>query len=84
MTYHQRIINLSGRAKDQGYVTGHRDARHGAAEIASEADSEIQRLREALARKDGLLRDIATELAHTHGWRALLDRIDAELAKDTP
>lgn len=49
MSYHQRMMNIpcpTGRDTAFDYVYGHRDARHAAAEIANEADAEVERLRE--------------------------------------
>lgn len=50
MSYHNRIMNIP--CNEQGdfvatalYKFGHRDARHAAAEIANEADAEIEQLR---------------------------------------
>jgi hypothetical protein len=52
VNYHGRIMNISTfLVPDEGYRIGHRDARHAAAEIANEADAEIERLR-------GLLREL--------------------------
>lgn len=53
MSYHNRIMNIPhGRVGDSDgmkmYRLGHRDARHAAAEIATEADIEIERLRDQL------------------------------------
>ena len=51
MDYHGRIINIDqavGAACSSHYAIGHRDARHKAAEIALEAQAEIERLRDAL------------------------------------
>jgi hypothetical protein len=53
-SYHARVMNIRDDATDEmfpgssrfAYKTGHKDARHVAAEIASEADAEIERLRE--------------------------------------
>jgi hypothetical protein len=57
VNYHGRIMNISTfLVPDEGYRIGHRDARHAAAEIANEADAEIERLR-------GLLRDVRSEVA---------------------
>ena len=44
MTYHNRIMNIK-MIGGEGYKEGHRDARHAAAEIALEADAEIEELR---------------------------------------
>ena len=56
MTFHARIMNLSGESDPRdggpfanGYKNGHRAARHAAAELALQADAEIDGLREALA-----------------------------------
>lgn len=49
MNYHGRIMNIMDyRWHSHDYLTGHRDARHAAAEIANEADAEIERLQEEL------------------------------------
>ena len=53
MKYHDRIMSLPVPAERQPsipYKEGHRDARHAAAEIAVEAESEIMSLREELDR----------------------------------
>lgn len=52
MNYRQRMMNipLGDLIADSGqYRNGHRDARHAAAEIANEADAEVERLREVMA-----------------------------------
>jgi len=56
MNYHGRIMNIerdpmlvAGAPTDAAYFYGHRDARHAAAEIASKADAEIDRLRAEIA-----------------------------------
>ena len=49
--YHARIMNIPANGKEMdstAYRMGHRDARHAAAEIALEAENEVERLREAL------------------------------------
>lgn len=54
VSYHARVMNIRDDATDEmfpgssrfAYKTGHKDARHVAAEIASEADAELDRLRE--------------------------------------
>ena len=51
MNYHGRLMNLqpdysSPESHAVAYKRGYRDARHAAAEVANEADSEIERLRE--------------------------------------
>ena len=62
--YHGRIINIPSDVEGMSnpsrviYKTGHRDARHTAAQIASEADGVIEELYEAL---DDLLQLIETE-----------------------
>jgi len=55
MDYHGRIMNIADGRDGfadmdvvRAYKSGHRDARHAAAEIANEADAEIARLRDAL------------------------------------
>ena len=50
MDYHGRIMNLRSNpdAVSDTYMTGHRDARHAAAEIATEADRTIAALVDAL------------------------------------
>ena len=53
MSLHDDIMNIPhafdtypfGRMERVSYVTGHRDARHAAAELAVEADTEIERLK---------------------------------------
>ena len=51
--YHSRIMNISADTSDVEmklpYNSGHRDARHKAAEIATEADQEIERLKAEVA-----------------------------------
>lgn len=54
MTYHNRMMNIQvGRVGDSDgmrmYRIGHRDARHAAAEVANEADAEIEHLKEDFA-----------------------------------
>lgn len=54
MSYHQRTMNIQANPHEaeyrgEGYAYGHRDARHAAAEIAAEADAEIERLTADLA-----------------------------------
>ena len=44
MTYHNRIMNLPAMRGDLPYKEGHKDARHAAAEIAVEAEAEIELL----------------------------------------
>jgi hypothetical protein len=50
MSYHSRMMNLPPDKEpvngSSAYRLGHRDARHAAAEIANEADAEIDQLRE--------------------------------------
>jgi hypothetical protein len=53
MNYHGRLMNLqpdysSPESHAVAYKRGYRDARHAAAEVANEADSEIERLREVV------------------------------------
>jgi hypothetical protein len=50
MSYHARMMNIrKGQFGNRPhYQEGHRDARHAAAEIALEADAEIERLRAVL------------------------------------
>lgn len=46
--YHARIMNIPANGKEMdstAYRLGHRDARHAAAEIALEAEAEVERLR---------------------------------------
>ena len=62
MTYHERMMDLPASAAAIGagcvrcYCRGHADARRDAAEIAAEADAEIERLRKSL----DLYREAAT------------------------
>ena len=62
--YHGRIMNIPSDVEGMSnpsrviYKTGHRDARHAAAEIAAEADGVIEELYEALE-------NIVTELEET-------------------
>ena len=45
MSYHQRIMNMPAYGDVPfEYKEGHRDARHSAAEVANEADAEVERL----------------------------------------
>ena len=57
--YHGRTMNIplptSGREHSFMYKTGHRDARHAAAEIANDADAEIGRLQNVIGHAVGLL-----------------------------
>lgn len=58
--YHDRIMNISATSNNKAHVFsesdvewtayryGHKDARHAAAEIALEAEAEIERLNELL------------------------------------
>jgi hypothetical protein len=49
--YHARMMNIpcpEGRDIPMPYRHGHRDARHSAATIGSEADAEIERLRKVV------------------------------------
>ena len=51
MDYHGRIMNIDqaqGAACSSDYSKGHRDARHKAAEIALEAQIEIEHLKQKL------------------------------------
>jgi len=57
MSYHDRIMNISAESlhedtlgQSMAYRRGQRDARHIAAEIANEADAEIERLKADLDR----------------------------------
>ena len=78
MSYHQRIMNIP--AYDDApfeYKEGHRDARHAAAEIASEADAEVERLR---ARELNALRLL---LMAQHNWDwSVVCGIDIDRARD--
>lgn len=51
-SYHDRIMDIGGDSRPvnsyNNYTTGHRDARHAAAEIALEADSKIEELESGL------------------------------------
>lgn len=54
MSYHQRIMNIAANppgnwSGESAYKIGHRDARHAAAEVAAEADAEVERLTLALS-----------------------------------
>lgn len=45
MSLHDKIIDIPpSRTDSQGYLIGHRDARHAAAELAAEADAQIAAL----------------------------------------
>jgi uncharacterized coiled-coil DUF342 family protein len=46
-------LNLSDDTARQLYKLGHRDARHGAAQIANEADSQIEDLQRRVGRLEG-------------------------------
>jgi len=77
MNYRGRIMNIerdpmlvAGAPTDAAYFYGHRDARHAAAEIASKADAEIDRLRAEIARlvdanrhQDEIIGEQAAEIA---------------------
>lgn len=59
----------------EGYVNGHRDTRHAAAELALSADSAIKELREALEywlpREEPLRhQEDAPSIEHRRQWRA--------------
>jgi REP element-mobilizing transposase RayT len=59
MNYHARMMNIQFpkyATTPMTYETGHRDARHAAAEIANEADAEIKRLQTQLDQITYLLR----------------------------
>lgn len=77
MNYHAQIMNLGANCTHAGspredvmraYMEGHKRARHEAAEIANEADAEIERLR-------GLLRD-CHDIAQEYGGCDLWDACD--------
>lgn len=56
MDYHGRIMNIDqaqGAACSSDYAKGHRDARHKAAEIALEAQAEIEELRQSVIALNG-------------------------------
>jgi hypothetical protein len=68
--YHGRIMNVDYRrsgeklmfadsSETMAYKEGHRDARHAAAEIAGEAEEEIDELKGELAKKNEAIRKIA-------------------------
>lgn len=85
MNYHNRMMNIQddvsgGMSPGENrvaYKVGHKDARHAAAEIALEADAEIERLRYGYERLisatdtemgDGdLAREIAREMLRPNG-----------------
>lgn len=59
--YHDEIMNLRASEAEiaddlpaaiLAYKTGHRDARHAAAEIAAQADARIDELREAVVHRN--------------------------------
>ena len=67
-TYHARIMNIPaktfapGEMNEVAYKLGHRDARHAAAEIATEADATEAQLRAALAGKDEVIGALVAQL----------------------
>jgi hypothetical protein len=74
--FHSRIMNLpfDRPISSPEYATGHRDARHAAAEIANEADALAARLAEADAliaflRKYAVFPDGGTDSAEALPWR---------------
>lgn len=91
MGYHEKMMNIprpSTRSRNgPHYAAGHRDARHAAAEIAAEADAEIDALKaqlaeaEARATENSLrlidsigqmeVRAIAAEARAERAWRLL-------------
>lgn len=80
MNYHQRMMNipLGDLIADSGqYRNGHRDARHAAAEIANEADAEVERLREVMA---GVRARLNPDYKP---WAEWIARIDTALAGST-
>jgi hypothetical protein len=59
--YHGRIMNIrtpSNEARNVEYKVGHHDARHAAARIALEAETEIAGLRSRVAEMEAALREI--------------------------
>jgi hypothetical protein len=65
---------LRGRDIKLAYKIGHRDARHAAAEIANEADFEIERLRDLLAKSIRREEIIEAENERLrHGLRMILN-----------
>jgi catalase len=67
MNYHGRIMNIPinhpKAMTSENYKEGHRDARHDAAEIANEADAEIERLRSALGASEAYAKECETAAA---------------------
>jgi hypothetical protein len=88
MSYHGRMMNLQpdpdfqySDAYGVDYRTGHRDARHAAAEIANEADVEIERLRWLIAEMLPFVKLCRT--AYRAGPRSDIEATDALIAKAT-
>lgn len=60
MNLHNRIMNIQAKSEDVSYKTGHRDARHDAAEMVSAVQAERG---EAVNRLLGLVRATLPELS---------------------
>ena len=71
MSYHARMMNIQMGGDDVRYKVGHRDARHAAADIANEADAELDALRYSIKMERG-----KTEKADADN-----DRLRRELAE---
>ena len=66
MNFHERMMNIQvdqeeinactdNQSESIAYKLGHRDARHAAAEIANEADLEIERLKKLVSKLENAL-----------------------------
>ena len=69
--YHGRIMNIPSDVEGMSnpsrviYKTGHRDARHAAAEIAAEADELVEDLYEALDNLLGMIENERPDWRHS-------------------
>lgn len=76
MNYHDRIMNIQAtrvkefRPQHVSYKEGHRDARHEAAEIALEAEREIEELKEMI---DTLHDSLSSEEEYTNHLENILE-----------